>query len=460
MRIVPIFPAWLALAAGAAAADVPTLLQERLASVVAVEFVLETESERRPATVLGTVIDDQGTIILPGNSIPATAALDQLHDFKVYPPGGDEGSPAEYLGPDALTGWQFLRAGAPVRAKLRAITHFADPAAPAPRLDDELWGIGLRGQDEDFAPYVLSSRIALLTRLPNQTAITAEDVAGPGLPVFTRDGRFVGLAQNSYGQNYVLFARGQNGTPVMLVNVEESSVIELAADVLPGFTRIPQHQTGRPIAWLGVSGVQPVDPDVARLLKLERQSGLVVSDIMAASPAAKAGLKDRDIVLAVDGQPFPRLKPDRVVTDYFAREILRRRPGDELRLTVLRDGERRELTVALGDEPKMIREASRHYFDRLGFTIREFLPLDGVANHGAPGDASGVVVHFLKPNSPAAVAGLRPDDWIREIDGVPVKDFADAVARLGRIDSDQARGEIVLLAGRGGETQVLRVKLN
>jgi serine protease Do len=75
-------------------------------------------------------------------------------------------------------------------------------------------------------------------------------------------------------------------------------------------------------------------------------------------------------------------------------------------------------------------------------------------------EESGVVVHFVKPNSPAAVAGLRPDDWIREIDGAEVMDFAEAITRLAAIDADARRAEFVLLTRRGGETQVLRVKLN
>jgi serine protease Do len=449
-----------ALVGAAPAAELSALLKERLASVVAVEFVVQTESERRPGTVLGTVIDENGTIILPGNAIPPTIGADQVHDFTAYQPGSGEGYPAEYLGVDALTGWHFVRAGEKLRPLLVPITRFAAPAAPAPQLDDEIWGIGLRNKDEDFIPYVLSSRIALITRLPNLTAITAADVAGPGLPVFTRAGLFAGLAQNSYGQNYLLFARGQNGTPVLLVNVEESSVIQLAGDVIPYFTRVPQNVNGRPIAWAGVDGVQPVDPDVARLLKLDKQSGLVLSDILAGSPAALAGLQDRDIVLAIDGTPLPRMKPDRVVAAYFGQEILRHRPGDVIGLTVLRGSERREVRVTLGDEPKMVREAARRYFERLGFTIREFLQLDGVVNRSKAGEPDGVVVHFLKPNGPAATAGLRPDDWIREIDGVTVKGFADAVARLAAIDADPSRGEIVLLASRGGETQVLRVKLN
>ncbi|HYD85444.1 MAG TPA: PDZ domain-containing protein, partial [Opitutus sp.] len=74
-------------------------------------------------------------------------------------------------------------------------------------------------------------------------------------------------------------------------------------------------------------------------------------------------------------------------------------------------------------------------------------------------DIGGVVAHFVKPNSPAAVAGLFTDDWIKEIDGVEVKTFASAVAQLAAIEADETRTEMVLLVSRGGETAVLRLKL-
>jgi len=244
------------------------------------------------------------------------------------------------------------------------------------------------------------------------------------------------------------------------VNIEESSVVLLAAEVLPKLGRIPSAISGRPLAWIGVYGLQPVDPEVAKFLKLEKQSGVVISDIMTGSPAALAGLQDRDIVLAIDGKDLPRLKPDQVVISYAGQEIARRRPGDVMTLSVLRGTERHEIKVTLGDEPKMIREAARHYFARLGLTIREFLKYDGLINRSAPGDEGGVVVHFLKPNSPTATAGVQPNDWIREIDGVPIKNYTEAIEKLSVIEADKARNEFVLLASRGGETQVLRIKLN
>lgn len=460
MKLVRIVFLGLSMVCASRAADLPDLLQARLAAVVGVEFVIQTEIERHPVTVAGTVIDNQGTVILPGPAIPTTIAPDQLSAFKVYRPGSGEAYTATYLGQDGLTGWHYIRVEERLWPELVPITEFSGEGAPVTRLGDELWGIGLRGKDEEFRPYLLSSRVALIARLPSETAVLAQDVAGPGLPVFTPAGRFAGLAQNSFGQNFLLFSRNQSGAPIMLINVEESSVILLAADVLPRLDRIPKSISGRPMAWIGVYGLQPVDPDVAKLLKLEKQSGVVISDIMNGSPAAQAGLQDRDIVLAIDGQPLPRLKPDQVVISFAGEEIARRLPGDVMEFSILRGNERHEIKVTLGDEPKMIREASRRYFEKLGFTAREFLKYDGMINRTVPGEEGGVVVNFIKPNGPAATAGLQQSDWIREIDGVPIKDYTQAVEKLSAIEADKPRGEFVLLVSRGGETQVLRIKLN
>ncbi len=441
------------------ASPLPELFRERLKSVVAAEFFVQTEIERRPTFVLGSVIDDRGTVILPGAAIPPGIAPAQFKDFKVYRPDSAEPFTASYLGQDAFTGWHFLRVEEKLRTQLVPITRWVGTGGE-PALGEELWGIGLRAKEEDCQPYLLSAKVGLITRLPQQTAILLADVAGPGLPVFNRDGRLVGLAQTPFGQNYLLFSHTQNATPVMLVNVEESSVVLLAAEVLPYLGRIPQDVQGRPIAWLGVYGLQPVDPQVAKFLKLENQSGVVLSDLLESGPAVQAGLQERDIVLAIDGKPLPHFKPDRIGAAYFGQEILRHRPGDKIALTVLRSNERREIAVTLGDEPRMVREAARTYYERLGFTAREFLVNDSVVQRIKPAEGRGVMVHFVKPNSPAATAGLRPDDWVREIDGEEMKTYDQALRKLAAIENDAGRTQFVLLVSRGGETTVLRAKLN
>jgi serine protease Do len=461
MKFLRIVLLLLASFAQLRAADLPALWAERLKSVVAVEFFTETETDRRPNVVFGVVADAQGAIILPAAAIDPRVVPSQLKEFKVYLPGDPTSAAATYLGQDALTGWHFVRVEERLRAQLVPITQFAGTGpATEPVMTEEVWGIALRNKDEDFMPYFLKSHVALIQALPQRTGIAQQEVAGPGLPVFNRAGVFVGLASTSFGQTFLQFSRAERGgTPTMLINVEESSAFQLAGEVLPYLGRVPKNEFGRPLAWLGAYGFEPMDREVANFLKLEAQSGAVVSEVLEGSPAEKAGMQARDIVLAVDGKPLPRFKPDRVVVSYVEREVERRAPGDSLGITVLRGAERVELKATLGDEPKLMREAARTYYERLGLTVREFVYGDAVARRVKVAEGTGVVAHFVKGNSPAFVAGLRTDDWIKEIDGVEAKNFAAATEKLAAIEADNLRSEFVLLVSRGGETAVLRVKL-
>ncbi len=447
---------------GARAADFPALFKERVKCVVAVEFFTESELDRRPSVTTALVADTNGTLVLPPSAINAYVSPAKLKDFRVYLPGKPvvDYASAEYLGQDPLSGWHFVRVEQKFRASLVPVTAFAPKStADEPALGEEFWGIGLRGKDEDFAPYFLASRISHLQSMPERTAIALSEVAAPGLPVFDHEGGFAGLAVGGFGQRFIEYSRNERGTPIMLLNIEESSVFQLASVVLPELARVPANVSGRPITWLGAYGLQPMDPEVATFLKLSNQSGCVVSEVLEGSPAEAAGLKDRDIILALDGQPLPRFKPDQVVLSYVERELNRRKPGDVLAMTVLRGGERLEIKATLAEQPKLIRETDRHYFDKLGFTVREFVYGDGVMRRVKRAAQKGVVVHFVKNSGPTGTAGLRTDDWIQEVDGVEVKTYADAVEKLTAIEADASRSEFVLLTSRNGETAVLRVKL-
>ena len=448
------------LSTGVKAADLPALWAERVKCVVAVEFYVESETERRPSVSYGTVIDENGTIILPSAAINPRTTPSQLKDFKVYRPDNPSSVPGEYLGQDALTGWHFVRAAESLRSDLVPVTRFVPKEIREPQMAEEIWGIGLRNKDEDFRPYLLTGRVALVQALPQRTVIAQQDIAGPGLPGFDLEGNFVGLASSSFGQSYVQFSRDdRGGLPVILINVEESSALLTAAEVLPYLDRIPKNLSGRPLPWLGAYGLEPVDPDVAKFLKLGAQSAVVISEVIEGSPAETGGLKNRDILLAIDGQALPRFKPDRVVVGYVGREIQRRRPGDTLVFTVLRGQTKVEAKVLLGEQPRLFSEAERKYYDRLGFTARELVYDDAIYRRAKPSEATGIIAHFVKPNGPASSAGLRTDDWIKEIDGVEVKNFSAAAQQLAAAEADQKRSESVLLVSRGGETALLRLKL-
>ncbi len=444
------------------AADYPALFAERVKSVVAVEFFTETELDRRPTIVSALVADDRGTLVLPAAAINNYLPPEKLKDFRIYLPGRpvSEYSSGEYLGQDPLSGWHFIRVEEKLRDRLVPVTKFsATGAVKTPAIGEEFWGIGLRGKDEDFAPYFMANRISLVQTIPERTAIALGELAGPGLPVFAADGSFAGVAAGGFGQTFLQYSRNDRGIPVMLLNMEESSVFQLAADVGPWLARVPDNVSGRPIVWLGTFGLEPMDPEVATFLKLADQSGCVVSEVLEGSPAEAAGLRERDIILALDGKPLPRFKPDRVVVTQFERELGLKKPGDVVTLTVLRGTERVEIKTTLAEQPKLFREAKRRYFETLGFTAREFVYGDGIARRVKLAGQKGVVAQFVKNSSPAGTAGLRPDDWIIEVDGVEVKTYEDAVQKLAAIEADAARTDFVLLTSRNGETAVLRVKL-
>ncbi len=457
-----LFLALLATAAVARAADIPALWAERVKCTVAVAYVIENENDRRPTLAYGTVIDRQGTIILPTAAVDQRLAPQQLKDFKVYIPGDPTPYEGTYLGGDVFTGWQYVRVEEKARSRLVPVTAFAAHGAnPVPVMTEELWGIGLRPKEEDFLPYILQSHLVLTQLLPERTGVTQQEVAGPGLPVFNHAGDLVGIALSSGGETYMQFSQGaRGGEAVILFDLEESSLFQLADDVLPYLKRIPTNVNGRPLAWLGAFSLEPMDRDVANFLKLSPQaSGAVVSEVLENSPAEKAGMKARDIIVAINGQPIPHFRPDHVVIDYVEHEIARDRPGDAMSLTVLRGADRLELKATLGEEPKLVREADRTFFDRLGFTAREFVYGDAIARRVKVAEAAGVIVHYVRPNGPTALAGLQTDDWIQEIDGAPAKNYTDALARLFAIANDPQRREFVLLVSRGGDTAILRVKL-
>ncbi len=454
--------AGILISGSAVGADLTGLWAERIKSVVAVEFFTETELDRRPSFAFGTVIDDKGTIILPGPVMNQRARPDQLKDFRVYRPGvpASDYAAGEYLGQDRYTGWHFVRVEESGREGLVPITTFVGDGPDVPAITEEVWGIGLRKKDEDFAPYFLSGRVAIIQTLPQRTGVTTLEVASPGLPVFNGQGGFLGLGAVGFGHSYVMFSeRARGGQGIVLVDSDECAAFLLAEEILPNLGRVPSDVFGRPMVWLGTNGLEPMDPEVARFLGLESQAGLVVSEVLENGPAEKAGLQDRDILLELDGTPLPRLKPDSVVVAHVEREINLRRPGDTLELTVLRGSERIGISVVLEDAPLTPREAEQHFFEDLGLTIRGFTYADGVVRRVSMAEHSGVIAHFVKANTPISTAGLRTDDWIKEIDGVEVNDFAQARDILTAIEADATRNEIVLLASRGGETAVLRVKL-
>jgi serine protease Do len=437
-----------------AAPPIPLLFDERVKCVVAIEFFVETEIDRRPSTVIGLVVNDEGLIMILDGAIPSWLPPQNFKDFKIYTVSNSNPGSGEYLGQDSLTGWHFLQADESIVERVVPFTTFG---TTMPDLGDEIWGIGIMGKDFEFQPFFLDGRLAVVQQLPQYYGFSVNGVASPGSAVFNRDGVFVGWASNPIPQERVLYLENERYN-VGIQTTNESGSFFLAAEIVPYLDRVPETPMGRKNPWLGIFGLQPVDDEVASFLNLENQSAIVVSDIIPDSPAEAAGLEPRDIIISVDGKILPKFSPDRVITGYFERQILTRDPGDPITLGVLRGDERHEITASLAAQPTTLKEADRHYFSELGITLREFVTFDRISRRMTETDDTGVIANFVRPNSPANTAGLQAGDLIHEIDGESVLDYAQAVELMEVIESDASRTEFVLLVSRNGETSVIRVR--
>jgi len=197
----------------------------------------------------------------------------------------------------------------------------------------------------------------------------------------------------------------------------------------------------RPV--IGV-GLQTITPLLAAALKLPRDSGVVVSDVLPGGPAESAGLKVNDVLLSVDGRPLDSVPALMGVS-------FEHRSGEHLKLQVLRGDQELPLDIAPAEE--------QHQADRLADVAdpaKSLIPKLGIlgvavdkqtaAMVGELRDASGVIVAARVVDPRAIDTGLQAGDVIHEINRnfvLTVDALRSEVARLKRGDP------VALLIERG-----------
>lgn len=184
--------------------------------------------------------------------------------------------------------------------------------------------------------------------------------------------------------------------------------------------------------WLGV-GVSEVTGEKAKEFKLPAERGVVLCRVVPDSPAAKAGLKENDVVTEINGQRVEG-------TEQFRRMIREIPPGRSVQFTVWRDGRSQTVRLSLGkSEPRLntpmvspgafaihvpdmpqlneLMESGPWFAGRPRLGIdAEDLEGDFGNFFGAP-DGEGVLVRGVFSDSPAAKAGVKVGDVISSVDG-------------------------------------------
>src|ERR1044072_4841589 len=244
-------------------------------------------------------------------------------------------------------------------------------------------------------------------------------------------GALVDLSGRLIGINTAIFSRsgGSQGIgfaiPVNMVKV-------VVASAKGGGTTVK-----RP--WLGAR-LQNVTPDIAESLGLKRPAGALVATVVEKSPAARAGLKTGDLIVAIDGQTVE----DQNAFDYrFATKPL----GGTAQIGIVRGGKELTLKITLETAPETPRDEivirSRSPF--MGMEIANISP--ALADEPRINDSlEGVVVIDIEGGSLAQNLGFQKGDVIAAVNNEKVARTRD----LDRIAKDTGR-RWVITVGRGGE---------
>ncbi len=193
--------------------------------------------------------------------------------------------------------------------------------------------------------------------------------------------------------------------------------------------------------YLGIT-VGDLTEQLARQFKVPNIAGALVEDVTKDSPAARAGLKQGDVIQSVNGTPVSG-------KDQLTSTVASMNPGSVAKLGILREGKEITVSVTLGTRPTNLgitagsAQAPSQGTLR-GITVQNLTP-DLLNRLGLPAGTPGVVITQLDPSSPAAQEGLKPGDVIQDIDHQPVKSAA-AFEKL----ASQANGEVLLRIIRQG----------
>ncbi len=329
---------------------------------------------------------------------------------------------ATVLGSDPRTDVALVRIDADVKLPVAKLG-----SSEAVEVGDWVVAIGNPfGLDHSVSTGILSGKGRRIGAGPYDAFLQTDASINPGNsggPLFNLKGEVVGINTAIIGQG-IGFA-----VPIDMVT-EMLDELEQDGHVARG--------------WMGV-GLKDLDASLAGRLGVEPGSGVVLGQIYPGTPAAEAGLRAGDVLVSLDGEPVKE-------SAALVQAIGRKKPGDKVKVGVLRDGREKELKVALGerpDEQDLARGRWRSDGDapaaggddgvKLGVVVRTPRSL-------GMGDEEGVVVTRVDGEG-AASGALRAGDRIVQANGEAVRKPED----LGRALQKDEKRALLVVVRQGGE---------
>ena len=186
----------------------------------------------------------------------------------------------------------------------------------------------------------------------------------------------------------------------------------------------------------------PMTHALQEYFKLKDENGVIITDLSDSdSPAAKAGIKPGDVIVSFNGKKVTD-------PDDLRSMVANTAPGEDVPVTVMRDGKEMSFTVRLGERQAVQQEASGQPYDldqaeqppqekpEIGLSVEDLPARVAQQLDLEPGE--GILVSAVKPASLAETAGLAPNDIIVEIDGKKVNSARQFADKIRSLESGQA----------------------
>ena len=326
-----------AVAQQACTESLASLFERVSPSVVSIQVtkINKAKPQRRFETIVGSgvFIDRDGQVLTNAHVVDGAASLLITLDSGAR-------TPARLVGMDTVTDLALLRIDT---SSPLPVARLGDSAAL--RVGDEVVAIGNpMGLEQTMTRGIVSGLNRILPGLSEQPMIQTDAPINPGNsggPLVDRCGAVVGI--NTFIS-------------------EEANSIGFALPINAGKSILRDlRETGRVVrAWLGLQG-REVDTQLMTVLKLPLSPGYLVEVVYDGSPADRVGVRGGSLSVVVQGEEYLvggdilttiDSTPIRTHEDYLAK-VKSLKPGQRTRITIIRDGQRRELSLTVGERPRL-----------------------------------------------------------------------------------------------------------
>lgn len=270
------------------------------------------------------------------------------------------------------------------------------------------------GLEQTVTAGIVSAKGRVIGSGPYDDFIQTDASINPG----NSGGPLLNMNAEVVGINTAIVAQGQGIGFAIPVNMAQGIIDQLKAH--GSVTR----------GWLGV-GIQNLTPEMAEYYGLKEEKGVLVAQVFEGDPADKAGIKAKDVIIEVDGQP---VNSSRELTAKIASIPV----GKKTPITILRDGKEKTVYVEIAkrDDSEIMANREPQDNGELGIRIADLTP-QMARRFGHSETEKGVLVVGVEPGSKAAEAGVRSGDLVKEVNRKPVTSVSELRSEVKKGDPVQ-----------------------